>query len=71
MAALSQAVNELRKITVFKDNSVEVTLNLGEIPTDQIRALYDIKKNGDSRLLYGNVEDWIDAVRQEGENVLA
>lgn len=67
MAHVKLLGNEVRKISIYKDNSVELTLNFGEIPNEKINQLYELKKKGEFIILIANIDDWVDSLIYESK----
>lgn len=67
---ISVTINEFRKAVMYKDNSIEIILNLGEIPDEDLEKLYSMKKKGTCRLLMAKIDEWPDAVQAEAEHLI-
>jgi hypothetical protein len=67
---ISVTVNEFKKVNMYKDNSVEIVLNLGEVTDDVFRELYSMKKNGTIRLLLSGTDQWVEAIQVEGKSLI-
>lgn len=65
MGQIALIGNEIKKITAYVDNSVEIVLNVGEIPDTVIQELYKIKKSGEFKILLANIPEWPIAVTEQ------